>query len=430
MQLLIELDGLQSTKKVIVIGATNRVDVLDPALIRPGRFDKVLQLGLPKKLKRIQICQLYAQILGINSKIYWEYIGNKTFGLSGADLATIMNQSSIDAILNGTKHTMQTIELAINKITGDSTESHLNAQLTSFIYNENQAEETQSLIPRLAYYHAGFTITKLLLPQFTTPISCSLFPKHENTRYKKVANDFLTAQLQISRRNELKAQILALYSGKACELLYFKKGLNTPNSHFLHSDFANEDLSKATNLIYQLVDKWHLYSHSFLCEKLLNFPKTQNSVELLDSNTEEFLSTLAENVEVQTPPIELTRYYNFQNWAGKSWWQIQVTKEESSTNVLYSNWYRIYLKNPDETMDNDEWVVPDRYYHNNETFFLTKTNHFNDFHYNKRDILYQTLLKSVVHETFDLFYQSTEFIDFFTAFLIKNQYLRRFDTCS
>lgn len=431
MQLLIELDGLQSTKKVIVIGATNRVDVLDPALIRPGRFDKVLQLGLPKKLKRIQICQLYAQILGTSSKIYWEYIGNKTFGLSGADLATIMNQSSIDAIINGTKHTMHTIEVAINKIIGDSTESHLTQQYDLITLTSRSQHKkyqiTDSLIPRLAYYHAGNAISKLLLPQFSTPISCSLFPKNQNTRYKKVANDFFTAQLQISRRHELKAQILALYSGKICELFYFTKGLNTPNSHFLHSDFSSEDLVKATNLIYQLVDKWHLYSHNYLTEKLFNFSTNYNSIEISDSRTDEFLTTLIETVEIQSTPIEIIKYYNFQNWAGKSWWQIQVSKEESSLNSIYSNWYRIYLKNPDETLDNDEWVVPDRYYHNNETFFLTKTQHSNDLYLNKRDSLYQILLNTIIQEVFELFYQNVEFIDFFVTFLIKNQYVRRFE---
>ena len=424
MQLLIELDGLQSSKQIIVIGATNRVDVLDPALIRPGRFDKILQLGLPKKQKRIQICQLYAKILGTSSKVYWEYIGNKTFGLSGADLATIMNQSAIDAIMNGTKHTMQTIELAINKITGDSSESYLVDQFALKCRTDGIQD---TLIPRLAYHSTGSTLAKVFLPEFQTPISCSLFPKPKNARYKKVVNEFLSTQLRLSRRHELEAQVLALYAGKICEFLYFKNGLKTPNSHFLHSDFASEDLVKATNLIYQLVDSWHLYSHRFMAEKLLNFSTSQNSIELLDSKTEEFLSSLSDGVEVQSTPIELVKYYNFQNWAGKSWWQIQVTNEESSPSLVYANWYRIYLKNPDETMDNDEWVVPDKYYHNNETYFLTKTTHFNDLSKNKRDLLYHALLTNVIHKTFNLFYQSNEFIDFFTTFLIKNQYLRRFE---
>ena len=429
MQLLIELDGLQSSKKIVIIGATNRVEVLDPALIRPGRFDKVLKLGLPKKYKRIQICQLYAKILGMETKIYWEYIGNKTFGLSGADLATIMNQSSIDAILNGTKHTMQTIELAIHKIIGDSTKSTVIEKRSLAKLNQNLIfnPKTQSFIPRLAYYQAGITVVKLFLEQFDTPIACSLFPKHENVRYKKVSNDFLTGQLQISRRHELKAQLIALYSGKIAEFLYFKRGLITPNEHAFHSDFANTDLTKASNLIYQIVDHWYLYVHNFSSDKLFQFSTNQNQSELLDSKTQNFLARLSESKEILTPSIEFAQYYNFQLWAGKSWWQIQVTNEETYTNVAYANWYRIYLKNPDEVIDNDEWVMPDQYYHNNETYFLTKTNHLNDIQLNQRDFTYQIILSEILDETFQFFHNSTEFIDFIATFLIRNKYLRRFE---
>lgn len=429
MQLLIELDGLEASKKIVIIGATNRVDVLDPALIRPGRFDKVLKLGLPKKNKRIQICQLYAQILGIETEIYWEYIGNKTFGLSGADLATIMNQSSIDAILKGTKHTMQTIELAIHKIIGDSTKSTLIEERSLAKLNQNLLinPKMQSFIPRLAYYQAGITVVKLFLEQFDTPIACSLFPKHENIRYKKVANDFLTGQLQISRRYELKAQLIALYSGKIAEFLYFKRGLITPNEHAFHSDFAHTDLTKASNLIYQIVDHWYLYVHKFSSDKLFQFSRNLNQSELLDSKTQSFLARLSESQEILTPSIQFAQYYNFQLWAGKSWWQIQVTNEKTYTNIAYANWYRIYLKNPDEVIDNDEWVMADQYYHNNETYFLTKTNHLNDIQLNQRDLTYQMILSEILNETFQFFHNSNEFIDFIVTFLIRNKYLRRFE---
>ena len=429
MQLLIELDGLQSTKKIVIIGATNRVEVLDPALIRPGRFDKILKLGLPKKNKRIQICQLYAQTLGVETKIYWEYIGNKTFGLSGADLATIMNQSSIDAILNGTKHTMQTIESAIHKIIGDSTKSTALQEQSLTKLNQNLVFDSkyQSAIPRLAYYQVGIVLVKLVLPQFLTPITCSLFPKHENIRYKKGSNDFLTGQLQISRRNELKAQLIALYAGKISEFLYFKRTLSGLNQHQFQSDFAYTDLTKATNLIYQIVDKWYLYKQKFSSEKLFNFSINQNKSELLEDKTYSFLARLSESKELLTPPIEFAQYYHFQLWAQKSWWQIQVTTEENYTNTDYANWYRIYLKNPDEVIDNDEWVMPDQYYHNNETYFFTKTLHFNDIQLNKRDLIYQAILQGILNETFEFFNESSEFMDYMATFLIKHKYLRRFE---
>lgn len=431
MQLLIELDGLQSTKKIVIIGATNRVEVLDPALIRPGRFDKVLKLGLPKKYKRIQICQLYAQILGVETQIYWEYIGNKTFGLSGADLATIMNQSSIDAILNGTKHTMQTIELAIHKIIGDSTKSTVIEQHCLKQFNPNVIYNSTSMfdgfLPRLSYYQAGITAVQLVLPQFATPIACSLFPKHENVRYQKVSSDFRTGQLQISRRHEFKAQFIALFSGKISEFLYFKRGLITPNQHPLHSDFAQSDFTKASHLMYQIIGHWYLYWQKYSTEKMFQFSTNQNKSELLDNKTHHFLARLSQSQEILIPSIELTQYYHFQSWSGKSWWQIQVTNEETYTNVAYANWYRIFLKNPDEVIDNDEWVMPDQFFDNNEIYFLTKTNYFNDIQFNQRDIAFQTILTEILNETFEFFHENSEFIDFLSTFLIQNKYLRRFE---
>ena len=194
MQLLIELDGLKSRKGVLVIGATNRPKVLDPALTRPGRFDRVLNLEFPGKKKRIEILKLYSQNIGLplpsasfstspsgvlpftpsrlletisksgsllstdqkkkqtsykdvkmSDKDYltspnnieispkvaeatffekkrWEYLANRTFGFSAADLAAAMNQSSIQAILQKTGHTIETIEQGIEFITSYSIE--------------------------------------------------------------------------------------------------------------------------------------------------------------------------------------------------------------------------------------------------------------------------------------------------------------------
>lgn len=379
MQLLIELDGLQSKKKVIVMGATNRIEALDPALIRPGRFDKILKLGFPKKEKRIQICQLYAKILGMESSIYWDYIGNRTVGLSGADLATIMNQSCIDAILQGTKHSMETIETAIDKIVGSGFNPYL------------ATPETPTRLSRLAYYNTGIAFLQLALPELDAPISCSLIPTRPNSRYAKLMQ---TRQNKLTRltRTEIKAEITSLFGGKLCEFLYFKK---TPNYHFMHSDFGNRDLLKATNLLYQLQE-----SSSF------GDPSSFSSVS---SSEEDFGSNS----------------YHFQRWSKKSDWQISVSKE-SYINLNYSNWYRIYLKNPDEMLGNEEWVAPDYYSHENllASFFLTKTlGYFSDWP--SRSILDQ--MDFFMNEALLHFSGNFEFVDFFACSLIQRKYLRRFE---
>jgi SpoVK/Ycf46/Vps4 family AAA+-type ATPase len=159
MQFLMEIDGLKGLQGVVVIGATNRPSVLDPAFIRPGRFEKTLFLQLPDREKRIEILKLYAKKLDLrrsppNSSFFrtnghssreerpleitdnhlqnspipqqsiinqvtdtpWEYIANRTAGLSAAHLAAAVNQSSIKGIIDETGHTIETIEHGINRV--------------------------------------------------------------------------------------------------------------------------------------------------------------------------------------------------------------------------------------------------------------------------------------------------------------------------
>jgi SpoVK/Ycf46/Vps4 family AAA+-type ATPase len=114
IRLLVEMDGLNPLNGVIVFGATNRPDVLDPALVRPGRFDKILPIELPGKQKRVDILKLYAKKLGTANTVSWDYFANRTVGLSAADLAAIMNQSTIQAVLNNECHTLKTLEYGLN----------------------------------------------------------------------------------------------------------------------------------------------------------------------------------------------------------------------------------------------------------------------------------------------------------------------------
>ena len=116
-QLLIEIDGLQTNAGILVIGATNRSSILDPALTRPGRFSKTISLPLPDKAKRIEIFKLRATQLGWQTNVNWEYLAQRTKGFSAGDLSTIVNQSSIQAILDHSKHTLESFETAITVLT-------------------------------------------------------------------------------------------------------------------------------------------------------------------------------------------------------------------------------------------------------------------------------------------------------------------------
>ena len=132
-QLLVSMDGVKSLSGVLIMGATNRFELLDPALTRPGRFERIIRVEKPAEQKRIEILQLYSRNLGFEStthkqRIPWSYLANRTVGLTAADLAVAMNYSSLKAILQGTTHTIETIEYGLDSI---ARFSH-----TSFIKNK------------------------------------------------------------------------------------------------------------------------------------------------------------------------------------------------------------------------------------------------------------------------------------------------------
>ena len=160
MQFLVELDGIQGRDGVVVIGATNRPEMLDPAILRPGRFDRIVELGLPGPEKRKEILKLYSKNLGIHQNVFLGIIlQHRTAGFSAADLASIMNQSSLNAITLQTQHTIETIEHGIDRITTFEVEKP-----------KNISQDHLSLLRR-GYYQAGKIILSDGLRTSSTNIS-------------------------------------------------------------------------------------------------------------------------------------------------------------------------------------------------------------------------------------------------------------------
>ena len=265
MQFLVELDGLKSRAGIIVIGATNRPKVLDPALTRPGRFDRLLNLEFPGKRKRIEILKLYSQNIGLdisstnetnflfNPKISkpsltktefllvgstsndgsfsnssntnnvcrdldfpWEYLANRTFGFSAADLAAAMNQSSIQAILRNTGHTIETIEQGIEFITTYSIEKpKIESTKEKDLQGKTSLQKDPFFVTRFAYYQAGKAVLHTLLPQHPDAVVLKLWPQPKNSRHKN-GNLHLTS---INHRAKLETHLIGLYAGKAGELV-------------------------------------------------------------------------------------------------------------------------------------------------------------------------------------------------------------------
>ena len=155
VELLTQLDGINTRNKVLVIGATNRPNTLDPAVTRPGRLDRVINVQLPLERKRVAILKLYGDKLGVKGDVSWDYLSKRTVGFSSADLATAMNKSTMQSIGKNTVHTMQSIEEGIDSVTDRCAKR---VKITN-----------KTKLRSLAYYQAGKgTLYPLLSLKFQT----------------------------------------------------------------------------------------------------------------------------------------------------------------------------------------------------------------------------------------------------------------------
>ena len=404
MQFLIELDGISTEKKILVFGATNRPQILDTALTRPGRFNKVLNLNLPNKQKRIEILKLYSKNLGIDTSISWNYLANLTPGLSAADLASVMNQSSMKAIQNETIHTVQTIEYGIQSITGYITQKNQLKSFTQLKKNVKKFEQSSNevscfatnfsvnskslFINRLAYYQAGKAIIHTLLKHHPQVVSIHLWPQLKNPRYHLVNGIIEKEFSQIRTRIELESRIIGFYGGKAAELLALFHGFKNlefslqekaPDSKYTkfkeinkhqkflylwQSDLGIQDINFAGWLAQLMINKWYLYSTQILTEKFNQFQSNSNYENISNYGMLELFKQLSYEIETETNRETVSIRENSQNWITKPWLQRQITKKLEFSYSNKSNWYKIYEGDHEEN-ENTRCILPDEYYHNN-----------------------------------------------------------------
>ena len=439
MQFLIEMDGLRSRKGVIVIGATNRPEVLDLALTRPGRFDQTLQLGLPEKQKRIDILKLYSKNLGALKNISWDYLANRTIGFSAADLAAVMNESSMKAILTETIHTIETIEKGIESITSYSSPK---------IERKSQNCVDPFIMSRLAYYQAGKAVVHTLLLQHPSITVLHLWPKRKNARHTYINSIIQKNFLKNSRKLELESRLVGLYAGKAAELLILSNNVNTSNKasfisskpqkslfetkELYQSDIGIGDLNFATYLVESMISKWYFYSKNLVVRKSNQILHQRNLQEIQELDTLDFFNKLA--IDTETGIIRKTRSSglkrDFQKWSIRPWWQTQITQQIGVLDPAYDDWYRIYLPDPEESERNEEWIPPDEYYHNNNQLSdlaLKSSNssiNWNDLYINDRDYISHGLLLTCFNTAFTILDRNRELLDYLASYLLQNEVLR------
>ena len=234
-QLLTEMDGFKENKGVIVVGATNRVDILDAALLRPGRFDRQITVGLPDRLGRLGILKVHARNKPLNENVSLTQIANRTPGFSGADLANVLNESAILA----TRYKKQTITKnevneAIDRIIGGIAGSTM--------------EDTKNK-KLIAYHEVGHAIVGSLLENHDEVEKVTLIPRGGAKGLTWFAPE--EDQMLVSR-SQLLARIITTLGGRVAEKIVFGDPEITTG--------ASNDLQQVTNIARQMVTRYGMSS--------------------------------------------------------------------------------------------------------------------------------------------------------------------------
>ncbi len=233
-QLLVEMDGFEGTEGIIVVAATNRPDVLDPALLRPGRFDRQVMVGLPDVRGREQILKVHMKRVPLAGDVEVSFLARGTPGFSGADLANLVNEAALFAARTNKRQVeMGDFEKAKDKIL-------MGAERRSMVMSEDEKRLT-------AFHEAGHAIVGRLVPDHDPVYKVSIMPRGRALGITM----FLPERDQYSASLEkLESQISSLFGGRIAEELIFGRKKVTTG--------AQNDIERATNLARNMVTRWGL----------------------------------------------------------------------------------------------------------------------------------------------------------------------------
>ncbi|WP_417329825.1 ATP-dependent zinc metalloprotease FtsH [Halomonas cupida] len=233
-QLLVEMDGFEANEGIIVIAATNRPDVLDPALLRPGRFDRQVVVPLPDIRGREHILNVHLRKVPLADDVKPSFIARGTPGFSGADLANLVNEGALFAARRNKRLVgMEELEMAKDKIM-------MGAERRSMVMTEKEKLNT-------AYHEAGHAIIGLVMPEHDPVYKVTIIPRGRALGVTM----FLPEQDRYSlSRQQIISQICSLFGGRiAEEMTLGPNGVTTG---------ASNDIKRATELAHNMVAKWGL----------------------------------------------------------------------------------------------------------------------------------------------------------------------------
>ena len=229
-KLLVEMDGFSSEETIIVLAATNRPEMLDKALLRPGRFDRQITIPVPDLKGRLEILKIHAEDKKLSDDVNLESIAEDTAGFTGAELANILNEAAIIATIN--KHDEienSDIEEAVKKVT-------VGLEKKTRVYSEKDKKLT-------AYHEAGHAVVSKYLPTQTDVKEVSIIPRGVAGGYTMYKSD--EDKYYISK-TEMKEKLIALLGGRAAEKLVLDD----------ISTGASNDIEVATRIAREMVTKY------------------------------------------------------------------------------------------------------------------------------------------------------------------------------
>ena len=263
-QLLAELDGFETNTGVIVLAATNRADILDPALLRPGRFDRHIYLDLPNKQERLAIFQVHLKPLLLDPSVDAESLAGLSPGFSGADIANVCNEAALIAARKKKKSVeAQDFSDAIDRVIGGLEKR---SKILSFAERRT-----------IAYHEAGHAVVSWLLKNVDPLNKVSIIPRGKSLG----AAWYLPEEKQIITRQQFEDRISAALGGRAAEEIVF---------HEISSG-ALDDLEKTTKQAYMMVSQLGLsdkighisfYDSSGIYENSFQKPYSEATAKLID----------------------------------------------------------------------------------------------------------------------------------------------------
>jgi ATP-dependent Zn protease len=414
-EFLVQLDGFSKNEKVVIIGATNFSDSLDPAFIRPGRFDRLFQLDHPNQKARIAILKLHIEKSNKKHRqsiINWGRVSQLTTGFTGADLSAMVNESLLYSIRtkNKTIHDTNSLEHGFYRI---ATYSKPKKVMNSWLKNQQELlAETQN-----AYYQASKQLFAIYFKKsFQKNLTLPVFfieDRPKNPRYLTLENEVKKTEIKLLPKKLVKLELINSLIGVATEFMLLERlNLNSnriSDKYFWLSEQGEADLYEGSRLVSQMINEYALIDDSLFFEDIQT--KHENFINKPNPNWKEFWLIFQNNFdtalrEENDKPIQLNWRF-FKSWA----WLETSSIYTQRKNV---HWGESILD--EKKQENKESISPDLFY---QTQSLEVTN----LHLQSRyDSLVQAYLKQAFYEATCILKKDEDYLDFIAyKYLLKRE---------